>query len=88
MAHPLKGKAVFIQTVTLYFTGKVVKVTKNDYVLTKAAWAADTGRFSNAMETGELNEVEPYGKDQEVRVNRGGIIAVSMWKHPLPEKQK
>lgn len=82
------GDKVFVQTVTHYFTGEVVMRTKSDIVLRKAAWIADTGRFAQAMANGALNEVEPFPDETIVRVNRGSIIQIATWPHPLPRAQK
>jgi len=81
-AYPV-GKNVFIRTVTMHFTGKLVRVTDGELVLKDAAWVADSGRFHQALVTGDLHEVEPY-PDGEVVVSRGGIIDVSVWNHALP----
>ena len=54
------GNAVFVPTVTHYYTGRVTELTEQSVVLTDAAWIADTGRFSVALEKGVLREVEPF----------------------------
>lgn len=80
------GSAVLIRTVTLYYTGKIAELTPESIVLVDAAWIADTGRFHTALETGTLNEVEPY--PGPVAVSRGAIVDVTGWKHPLPRSAK
>lgn len=80
------GEAVFIRTVTHHFTGRVKAVTDSDIVLADAAWIADDGRFSTALKTGVLNEIEPY--PDGVIVGRDGVIDISLWKHDLPRGQK
>lgn len=80
------GKAYLIQTVTMYFTGRVVEVTDSDVVLEDAAWIADTGRFAACLNTGELNEVEPY--PARVAICRDAMVDFTEWKHPLPRSQK
>ncbi len=84
----LKNSNVLIQTVTLYFTGHVDRVTKSWIVLSKAAWIASTGRLGEAMKTGNLDEVEPYPDDATVRVARGSVICVVNWNHSLPRAVK
>ncbi len=84
----LTGTNVFIRTATYHFTGHVDRVTRSWIVLSNAAWIADSGRFADAMKTGDLNEVEPYPDDVKVRVNRAGIIDVSTWRHKLPREQR
>jgi hypothetical protein len=80
------GKAYLIRTVTMHYTGRVVEVTDSDVVLEEAAWIADTGRYSNSLVNGTLNEVEPY--PGRVSVCRGAMVDFAEWKHPLPKVQK
>jgi hypothetical protein len=85
--HPyVVGESVFIRTVTMHFTGRISAVYAGEIVLEDAAWIADSGRFSAALHTGSLSEVEPYpGK---VIVSRASIVDVSPWTHPLPRSVK
>ena len=81
-------KNVLIRTVTTYFTGHVDDITVDGWILlSEAAWIADTGRFSAALATGNLNEVEPYPAGV-VWVNSGAVIEMSEWAHPLPRTVK
>mgnify|MGYP001106916061 CR=1 FL=1 len=80
------GQTYLIRTVTMFYTGRVVAITDSDLVLEDAAWIADTGRFSDCLETGVLNEVEPFL--DKVIVARGGIVDATPWTHPLPRTQK
>ena len=82
----LIGKAVFVRCVTHYYTGRLVAETSSELVLDDAAWIADTGRFSQALGTGTLNEVEPY--PGRCYVSRGAVVDVSEWRHPLPRDVK
>jgi hypothetical protein len=77
---------VLIRTVTHYFTGKISEINPSHLVLENAAWIADTGRFSDALTSGMLKEVEPF-KDP-VAIMIGGIIDATTWSHDLPNKQK
>ncbi len=84
---PLRtGNKVFIRTVTNYYTGEVIDITADEVLLKDAAWVADTGRFSQALKTGVLNEVEPF--TGVISVNRGAIVDVSTWEHALPTAVK
>lgn len=88
-SHPYKiGKNYFIRTVTHHLTGRLIKVTPKELVLEEAAWIADDGRFHDALKTGNLNEVEPFPKDEEVIIGRGSLIDAVIWKHKLPGEQK
>ena len=81
------GKNVFIRTVTNYLVGLLVEVHDQELVLEGASWVADTGRYATALETGVLNEVEPYPAGRVV-VGRGAIIDCCTWAHELPKAQK
>lgn len=84
---PLRvGNKVLIRTVTNYVIGKIVLRTKDEIVLIEASWVADTGRFSDALKTGALNEVEPYVGP--VSVGCGAIVDVCNWAHDLPTDRK
>lgn len=84
----LIGSCYFIRTVTYHYTGLLVSVTSDELVLDKAAWIADSGRFADAMKTGEFSEVEPYPDGCLVRINRRAIVDCCDWKHGLPRTQK
>lgn len=82
------GEITFFRSVTHYHSGRVVEVTETDVLLEDAAWIADTGRFSNALEAMEnLKEVEPF--PGQVGVARGAIVDFCWpkWKE-LPTEQK
>lgn len=86
--HPFPvGEAVFIRAVTFHYTGRLVRVTAGELVLTEAAWIADDGRSANALATGILDEIEPY-PDGEVIVLRGVVSDVCRWPHALPRAVK
>jgi hypothetical protein len=82
------GKSYFVQTVTHYYTGKLVRDEKENLVLTNASWIADTGRFSDFLKTGNANEVEPFPPELETGVAKSAIINVCSWPHTLPNVQK
>ena len=86
----LNGKNVFIRTVTCYYTGKLAGWTHGDdgtwLQLDDAAWIADTGRFADALATGELTEVEPYPGTVFVAV--AAVVDMCEWAHKLPRKQR
>jgi hypothetical protein len=83
--HPYTiGDAVIVRTVTMYYTGRIVRVYPGELVLADAAWIADTGRWSTALAIGKLNEVEPYPCEGWCIVSRAAIVDVAPWAHPLP----
>jgi hypothetical protein len=80
------GKCYFIRTVTLYYIGKLDRVTDSDIVLLDASWIADCGRFAESLANGSLLEVEPY--PNEAIVARDAIVDAAEWIHPLPRDTK
>lgn len=85
LEHPYTiGDAVIVRTVTMYYTGRILRVYPGELVLGDAAWVADTGRWSSALSTGSLSEVEPYPGEGLCIVSRAAIVDVAPWSHPLP----
>ena len=86
----LDGKNVLVRTVTNYYTGCLVLPDSDQpqtwLELRDAAWIADTGRFSDALKTGKLEEVEPY--PGTCYVAAGAVVDVCEWPHELPRSQK
>jgi hypothetical protein len=85
--HPYEiGKNYLIRTVTMIDTGRIVEVGPQEIVLEDAAWIADTGRFSGALQTVDFNEVEPFPEGRVI-IGRGSVIdAIQI--PSLPRKQK
>ena len=81
-----KGKQYFIRTVTMYYTGRIKRITSKELVLEECAWICDTGRFYDCLKEGSFNEVEPYIED--VIIPRDTIVDASIWSHELPTVQK
>lgn len=77
---------VFIRTLTYHLTGHVVNIDGGFIELKDAAWIADSGRFTQAINNGVLDEVEPV--NVPVYVNIDNIVDIYEWKHPLPRDQK
>lgn len=75
VSHPYKlGQAYLVETVTKFFTGRLMAVHAGELVFTEAAWIADTGRYMQAIASGEFAEVEPIAGP--VIVMRGAGVAV------------
>ena len=79
------GKSYFIRGVTYHLTGRVTEIVGKFLKLEDAAWIADSGRFEQAINEGELSEVEPVG---DAIVNTDAINDAFPWKHNLPTKHK
>ena len=86
--HPYEiGANYFIRTVTHYFTGRLVAVYPQELVIEEAAWIADTGRYADAIKSGNFSEVEPYPAG-EVGIGRGSIVDFCKVEFVLPREQK
>jgi hypothetical protein len=86
MVENLTGKNVLIRGVTHYYTGHLTEVVDGWLHLEKAAWVADTGRFAQALRSGDLSEVEPYPGD--CWVNGAAVMDIAPWAHELPREVK
>jgi hypothetical protein len=80
------GKTFFFRTVTYHIVGKVVKILPMGILqLEKASWIADSGRFTQAIKEGILDEVEPIGS---WFINVSTCTDFGIWNHSLDLKQK
>lgn len=79
------GEKFFFRTVTYHLTGRVKKVIGSILELENAAWIADSGRFTQAIKEGKLNDVEPVGR---AYININSVVDFFPWKFRLPETQK
>lgn len=80
------GGKYFIRTVTYFATGQVVAIHGKFLELADGAFIADTGRFADAMKSGEFIEVEPV--DVPMFVNMDSITDAFAWNYELPRTQK
>lgn len=80
------GSSYFIRTVTYHLTGRITRIAGQFLVLEDAAWIADSGRFSEAIDEGRLNEVEPV--NGLVIVNMNSITDAFNWAHELPRARQ
>lgn len=85
--HPyIEGEKYFIRTVTMYFTGLLKEIYPGELVFDNVTWICDTGRFSDAINSGIFNEQEKYGDG--VIINRGSIIDIKAVGFDLPNFTK
>jgi len=83
--YDLVGKNVLIRTVSYFYTGRIVEITKKAIRLETAAWIADTGRFADSLKSCDFAEVEPYSEDCWVML--GAVVDITTIK-TLPTAQK
>jgi len=81
------GKGYLFRTVTMIYTGQVVRECESHFVLRKAAWIADTGRFSESLTSCEFSEVEPYPENKDITVCKSGMLDICEIEN-LPTKVK
>lgn len=83
----IKGKNYIFRTVTMIYTGELVDNLDDRFVVKKAAWIADAGRWSNTLVSCDFNEVEPYPAEKEVHIYKTGMLdVVEIDKLPLEQK--
>lgn len=87
-AHWEIGKSYLIRTVTMIYTGRLVKVVSKELVIDTAAWIPETERWQQAVESGQFKEVEPYPTSAQVILGRGAILDAVKVDWPLPQTQK
>ena len=88
VALPFKeGDAIIIRTVTLIDLGRVVAIGSDFITLTDGGWVASTGRFSEMLKTGVLDEFERIDLPWFL-VGRGAICDIQPWIHAIPKISK
>ena len=80
------GKAYVFRTVTMINLGKVKKIVGDFVVLEEAGWIADTGRYSQLLSKGTMNEFEAY-PDISI-VNLLALVDAQPWPFELPRETK
>jgi hypothetical protein len=81
------GEKYYIETVTKYYTGRLVAIKCDEFILDQCAWIVDTGRYAQAMQSGIFNEVEPF-PDGLVFIMKGSVVIIRPWRLVLPRSQK
>lgn len=80
------GKKYFVRNVTMHIVGELIYFDDKDFVFKDASWVADSGRWSTALRTGVLSEVEPF--QSNVSVSRAAYVDATEWLHDLPREPK
>jgi len=82
------GKNYLIRTVTMIYTGKLIKIYPTDLVIVDAAWIAETERWANSVANGIFKEVEPYPDGIPIIIGRGAVLDATPVTWELPRTQK
>ena len=80
------GEKMLFRLVTYFWVGRVKKIVGNLIFLEQASWVADTGKFSDFIETGEAEELEFVGDGSGF--NAQAIVDFHKFKHNLPTCSK
>jgi len=80
------GKCYAVRTFTYHSVGKLKEIKGGFMILEGGSWIADWGRFSTAINKGELNEVEKVNSLIYIPLN--SIADAFEWKHSLPKETK
>lgn len=85
------GESYFIRTVGYFFVGTVDAIKGKFLILKDVSCVFDTGRFSDAIKEGKLedlpsSEIEPLPNGTGVAID--SITDFSPWSYKLPKKQK
>jgi hypothetical protein len=87
--HPYEiGAKYLIRTITMIYTGKLVKVFDKELVFTNCSWIPETERWNESVRLGIFKEVEPYPFESEVIINRESILDIVKVNWNLPDKVK
>lgn len=70
------GKNYLFRTITMIYTGCLVHIADDCYVLLKAAWIPETNRWSDSVRTGQFKEVEPYPPEEPVFLFKGAVLDI------------
>lgn len=66
------GKIYAFRTVTMIYTGRLIGVNKQEYLVDECAWIPETERWADFVSTGAHKEAEPYTKP--VTISRGAML--------------
>ena len=82
------GENYLVRTITMIYTGKLIKVYGKELVFVETAWIPETERWADTVANGTFKEVEPYPKDSEVIINKETILDMTKVDWKLPREQK
>lgn len=85
------GAKIFYRSVTFHHVGRIsyigsVAGSIVEVRLEDASWVADSGKFSKALNTGSLEELERFPSSCSIFLGAG--VDVAPWPHELPSESK
>ena len=81
------GSNYLIRTVTMIYTGKIIKENAESFMVDTCCWIPETARWTQCVKNSEFNEVEPYPFDRSVIIFKSGILDMVVI-DKLPTDQK
>lgn len=69
------GKIYAFRTVTMIYTGRLINVSKEEFLVDEAAWIPETERWMDFADTGAHKEAEPYKRP--VILSRGAMLDIT-----------
>ena len=87
LSHSWRIGQCYLIRATYHHIGRLVAVTDTDLVLEGGGWLADSGRFSQCLASGTVNEFELCPPGPRI-VSRADVIDAFEWRHPLPTETK
>lgn len=79
------GKVYLIRTVTMIYTGRLKAQSKNEMLMSEAAWIAETERWANSCKEEIFKEVEPYFRD--VIIYKSAVLDITEISKPQLEQK-
>lgn len=66
------GKPHAFRTVTMIYTGRLIDVSEQEFLVDEAAWIPDTERWMDFVDKCAVKECEPYSRP--IIINRGSLL--------------
>ena len=82
----IEGHNYLIETVTKYYTGRLVGVGPTELTIDRVAWIPNTGPYSKSFTSG-FSETQPLPEGQSI-IGRGAIIHARIITLQLPTEIK
>jgi len=80
------GKAYMFRTVTHIHVGIVVEIHGDLVSTSSGSWVADTGLFTEFLETGKVSEVEVFSGRSGVNI--GALVDWAEWENEIYRERK
>ena len=79
------GEIYSFRTVTMIYVGRLIAISKQEFLIEDAAWIAETERWADFVKEGNAKEVEPYCN--AVVLNRGAMLDITLFPKLLRDQK-